>query len=382
MSHSAGCRLGVVFVLIGLPTVAKAAPDESSKQVDVLVHKYVHDDGPGMAVLVIKDGQVVHNKGYGLADLTKKTPITPDTNFDLASVSKQFTAMAIMVLHDQGKLSFEDDVRKYLPAMPVYDAKRPIRIRDLLTHTSGLPKDYPDEATTNEAVFKWFLKTKKPLAYPTGAKHVYSNLGYAILALVIEAASGKSYNAFIQAEIFRPLGMKRSVAFENPKANRHQHARGYELLPKIKAFKDGDTPDSVLKRTKLENFQAVKADSYAVGDGGIWSNLDDLAHWDEAVRNGKLVKAETWNEALTPPRLSNGKKVDYGFGWGLTLDDRHKVTEVWHEGGYGGFSTLNSIYFQDKLCVVILCNIDGFDFLSTIDDGLHDIYLRKKKAKK
>src|SRR5262245_49521752 len=178
----------VACALIGLSSLAWAAPDEQSKRVDSLVHKYVHDDGPGMAVLVIKDGKVVHKKGYGLADLAKKTPIAPTTNFDLASLSKQFTAMAIMILNDQGKLSLDDDVRKHLPAMPVYDSKRPIRIRDLLHHTSGLPVDYPDETTTNDAVFKWFLKTKKPLAYSTGTKHLYSNLGYAILALVVEAA--------------------------------------------------------------------------------------------------------------------------------------------------------------------------------------------------
>jgi CubicO group peptidase (beta-lactamase class C family) len=381
MSHSLCWWLCAAVALVGLPAPVWAAPDDPSKQVDALVRKYVHDDGPGMAVLVIKDGKVVHKKGHGLANLAKKVPIAPDTNFELASVTKQFTAMAIMVLNDQKKLSFDDDVRKHLPAFPVYDPKRPIRIRDLLTHMSGLPKDYPYDLPGSRDVFKWFLKAKKPLAYPTGTRHLYSNLGYVILALVVEAAGAKSYNTFLQKDVFQPLGMKRSVAFENPKVNRKQHALGYELLPRIKPFKEDDSPESVLKRTKAENFQVEKADCCIVGDGSIWSNIDDLAHWDEAVRNRRLVKPETWTKALTPPRLPNGKKVDYGFGWGLTTDRNQKAVAVWHEGGFGGFSTLNSVDFQKKLCVAILCNIDSFEYLSAIADGLRDIYLGKKKAK-
>lgn len=380
MSLSPCHCLCVALALLGLPAPAPAA-DDPSEQVDALVHKYVHDDGPGMAVLVINDGKVVHKKGYGLANLAKKTPIAPDTNFELASVTKQFTGMAIMVLNDKGKLSFDDDVRKHLPAIPVYDKKRPIRIRDLLNHTSGFPDNYDDDVPNTEAVFKWFLKAKQPLAYPTGTKQEYCNFGYVVLALVVEAASGKSYNTFLHEEVLKPLGMNRTVAFESPKVDRKQRAHGYELLPKVQPFKETDAPESVLKRTRAENFRDTKLKTCIVGDGGIWSTLDDLALWDEAVRAKKLVKAETWKEALTSVHLPNGKTVDYGFGWGLTVEDR-KVTEVWHEGGGGGFSTLNSIYLQDKLCVVILCNIDDFDYLSAIDSAIHEVYLGKKKNKK
>jgi CubicO group peptidase (beta-lactamase class C family) len=382
MSLSLCWWLCVAVVLVGLPAPGWAAPDDPSERVDALIRKYVRDDGPGMAVLVIKDGKVVCKKGYGLANLAKKIPIAPDTNFELASVSKQFTAMAIMILNDQKKLSFDDYVRKHLPALPAYDPKRRIRIRDLLTHMSGLPKDYPYDLAGSQDVFQWFLKAKKPLAYPTGTKHRYSNLGYVILALVVEAAGAKSYNTFLQEEVFEPLGMKRSVAFESPKVNRKRYALGYKLLPTIKQFKEDDPPESVRKRTKAENFQVEQADCCVVGDGSIWSNLDDLARWDEAVRNGQLVKAETWTEALTPPRRPNGKKVDYGFGWGLTTDRNRQVIEVWHEGGFGGFSALNRVDFREKLCVAILCNIDGFEYLSAIADGIRDIYLGKKKAKK
>src|SRR5205807_883381 len=131
--------------------------------------QYIHTNGPGLAVLVLKDGQVVHQKGYGLADLEKRVPITPETTFELASVSKQFTAAAIMLLHDQGKLSFEDDVRKFLPALPVYHPKRPIRIRDLLNHTSGLP-DYPFSLSSNLEILRW-LARQRQLEFPTGSRH-------------------------------------------------------------------------------------------------------------------------------------------------------------------------------------------------------------------
>jgi CubicO group peptidase (beta-lactamase class C family) len=378
-----GCGgLCAAIVLAGLCGPAGAAPDGPSRQVDALVRKYVRDDGPGMAVLVMKDGRVVHREGYGLADLAKKTPIVPGTNFDLASLSKQFTGIALMVLNDRERLAFDDDVRKHLPAMPRYDAKRPIRLRDLLTHTSGLPADYHEGSTTNEAVFKRFLEAKRPLAYPTGSRHAYSNLGYAILALVVEAAGGKPYPAFLREEVFEPLGMKQTVAFASSQVNLGPHALGYELLPQIKPFKEGDPPDSVRERTKPENFRVWRTGvSYVVGDGGIRSNLDDLALWYEAVRNGKLAKAETWREAMTATRLPGGQKVDYGFGWGLTLE-REKPIELWHGGGYGGFSALGSLSFEDRFGVLILCNIDGFEHLSAIADGIRGIYLGRKKAGK
>lgn len=370
--------LCVAVALLAFPAKARAEANDASRSVDALVHKYVHDDGPGMAVLVVKDGKVVHRKGYGLADLAKKTKIGPETNFELASLSKPITALAIMLLCDQGKLAFDDDVGKHLRGLPAFDPKRKILIRDLLTHMSGLRRDYPDIASTNKAVLAWLQTAKKPVTHPIGAEHHYSNVGYALLALIVERASGKSFNDFLHDEMFSRLKMTRTVAFESPKVSRKQHAVGYELKDKVKEFKEKDSAESVLKRTKASNFAAQKANSYVVGDGGIWSNLDDLVLWDEAVRNKKLARAETWKEALTMPRLASGKKVDYGFGWGLTTE-KGQVTEVWHEGAYGGFSTLNSVDFEARMCLVILSNIGGFEHLSKIEDGIRSIYLGKMK---
>jgi CubicO group peptidase (beta-lactamase class C family) len=330
-------------------------------------------------VLVLKDGKVVHKKGYGLADLEKEVPITPETTFELASMSKQFTATAIMVLHDQGKLSFDDDVRKFLPGLPVYDPKRPIRIRDLLNHTSGL-KDYPYNLATNAEVFKWLVNRKK-LKRPTGNKYDYCNSGYVTLALVVEAASKKSFHTFLRDEVFKPLGMKSSVAFESRKVLRKQPVLGYGRLEKLKDFKGKESAQVVFEMTKRDQVHRVDEETLVVGDGSIWSNLDDLARWDQAVRDGRIVKADTWKEAFTNLWLDNGKnpEEDYGFGWNLHFGPDGKLIQVEHGGSWTGFSTQNSIYLNDGLCIVLLCNIWHFN-LGKIEDGIHDIFVSKKKA--
>ena len=380
--------LGVCLqFLAGAACLGQVTPneDDRSQRVDAIVNQYIHPDGPGMAVMVIQKGKVLHHKGYGLANLKKKIPITPQTTFDLASVTKQFTATAIMLLHDREKLGFDDDVRKYLPELPVYDPQRPIRIRDLLWHTSGLP-DYMDfkkqpardeDFPTNEEVVQELAKHKR-LLFPTGSKCEYSNTGYVVLAVVVHRASGKSLGNFLHEKVFEPLEMKETVVFENRKVVRHHRAIGYDLTEGAAKFKEGDAPRAVFAKTRPSHFEEADAESVIVGDGGIWSNLDDLAKWDAAVREKKLLKAETWEQAFTKLHLDDGSKPDdYGFGWGLTFSSREKLTEVWHDGGGGGFETTIRRYLVPDLTTVILCNIGDFDF-DEIEQAIHDLYVPKK----
>jgi CubicO group peptidase (beta-lactamase class C family) len=375
------------------PPAEEAAPpgpgaDERSRRVDGIVNKYIHPNGPGMAVLVVQDGKVVHQKGYGLADLEKKTPITPRTTFELASVSKQFTATAVMLLHDRGRLRFDDDVRKYLPALPAYDPERPIRVRDLLNHTSGLadylsfkrtPARDPD-FPTNEEVFRQLVKRKR-LRFPTGSKYEYSNTGYVVLALLVERLGGKSFGTFLKEEVFEPLGMKDTVAFEGRRVVRRHRALGYEHVEAAPAFEEDDSPAAVRAKTRPGLFRVADSETVVVGDGSVWSNLEDLARWDAAVRGRKLLRQETWQRAFTNLRLDNGEESDedYGFGWGLHFGPRGKLLEVYHAGAWIGYATGIRRHLTRDLATVILCNIDDFD-LDPIEDAIHDLYLGKKKA--
>jgi CubicO group peptidase (beta-lactamase class C family) len=175
--------------------------------------------------------------------------------------------------------------------------------------------------------------------------------------------------------------MKETVVFENRNVVRHRRAVGYELAEGAPKFKEGDAPAAVFAKTRPSHFEEADAESVIVGDGGIWSNLDDLAKWDAAVREKKLLKAETWEQAFTPLHLDDGSKPDdYGFGWGLTLGSRGKLTEVWHDGGYGGFETTIRRYLVPDLTTVILCNMGDFEF-DEIEQAIHDLYVPKKSEK-
>jgi CubicO group peptidase (beta-lactamase class C family) len=337
-------------------SAAEPVPDLSGR-VDRLVQKHIKPDGPGAAVLVVYHGEVVHSKGYGLANLRKQSLVTPQTVFDLASVSKQFTAMAVLILHERGKLQLDDNVRKYLPELRPHKPGRPIRISDLLHHTSGLPEyvDLVDTAkATNEDVLK--VIARRPLAHPTGTKHDYCNTGYALAALVVERASGKPFPEFLGDEVFGPLQLQHTSVCAGPPRGPNR-AHGYSKSD------DG----------KLE---PAHGESPIYGDGSVFTTLEDMARWDSGLRTNKLVKAETLRLAWTPGRLDNGERFDYGFGWAIERTDGKLV--VWHNGEWGGFTSYICRHVDDDLTVVVLTNRDGHD-PAKIGDAIAELYLRRAK---
>lgn len=374
--HYRVCSVLGLLAVIAAGSSARAA--DRSKQVDDLVRQYVHDDGPGMAVVVVKHGKIEHKRGYGLADLDKNAKITPQTTFELASVSKQFTGMAVMVLHDQGKLAFDDDVRKFLPDVPVFDPKRPVRIRDMLHHTAGLPDYSYSSMRTNEQIYRW-LSGQNKLLFPTGSKFAYENTDYAMLALVVEKASGHSFHRFLHDEVFKKLGMANSVAFQNRKLRPERQAFGYGRLEKLQDFNGDESAKQIYEMTKRVNFHRVDEDTLIVGDGSVWSNLDDLALWGQAVLDRKLVKADTWKEALTNGVLDTGKAIrprgdGYGFGWWLERDGKGgEVTVLYHGGSWDGYSIFDTVYLRDKMYIAILSNIWHLG-LYPVKDAIYDIY--------
>lgn len=335
--------------------------------IDQLVEKSdITPDGPGIAILVQQPGRLLFKKGYGLANLKSRAPITSKTMFELASVSKSFTATAVLILHDRGQLSIDDDVRQYLPELPQYHENRPIRIRDLLHHVSGLP-DYMSFENVPARHETWwsdedyaaaFSKQRKehPLDFPTGAKYEYNNTNYMLLGLLIERVAQKPFGLFLRDEVFVPAGMQNSFVYESPRAAPKEHAPGciralgYEWRKKKQIWAEAWGAPPLREETLL-----------TVGDGGIWTNLEDMALWDLAVREGKLLKEATWKMALKPSKTRDGKTNEYGLGWTLYRDDSGGLNGYGHEGSWGGFRTSYYRYLAADRTTVVLSNRGTFD---------------------
>jgi CubicO group peptidase (beta-lactamase class C family) len=323
-------------------------------------------DGPGLAVLVRRPGRVILRRCAGLARLRDRAPITPRTTFELASVSKTFTATAVLMLHDRGKLSIHDDVRRYLPELPVYAKGRPIALANLLHHTSGLPDymDMDDPPTgpkgyrTNEDYVHEFARQRAryPLAFPTGQKYEYNNTNFMLLGLVVARAAKRTFGTFLRDEAFGPAGMAHSFVYESPAAAPRPPAAGcgpaigYEWRPKKGTWAETWGAPPVRAETEL-----------TVGDGAVWTNLEDMAHWDDAIREHKLVKPATMQMALTPSRTRDGRTNTYGLGWGLYPNDSGGLTGYGHDGAWGGFKTSYYRHLESSRTTVVLSNRGNFD---------------------
>jgi CubicO group peptidase (beta-lactamase class C family) len=323
-------------VLLSMLTLSACATGGGSmtKQVDALMRDY-EGDVPGASVLVVRNGEAVVRRAYGLADLEQRVATTPQTNYRLASVTKQFTAAAILLLAEDGRLRLDDRVRQWLPALPA--ATDPVTIRHLLTHTSGLI-DYEDvipEGTTVQlldADVLRLLETQSTTYFAPGSAYRYSNSGYALLALIVEKASGQTFPAFLRDRIFRPLGMHDTVA----------HIEGQSTVPH-RAF--GYTSDAgTWKRTDQSLTSAV------LGDGGIYSSIDDLAKWDAALYDDRLLSADSRRMAFTAATTTDAKDVGYGFGWRIT------GPTLWHSGETRGFRNVIVRNPEARLTVVVLTN--------------------------
>lgn len=331
--------LAVVFV--ALPIEA-ASNNVLTAYADQLFSRAYAAGEPGAAVLVMKDGQAVLRKGYGMASLELGVPIQPDMVFEIASITKEFTAAAILLLQDRGKLSVEDDVTKYLPDYPTHGQK--ITLRHLLTHTSGIPDftGMPEwwprmrEDMTIPQIMDLFKD--KPLEFNPGEKLGYSNSAYVLLAAVIEKASGKSYEDFVEQEILAPLGMKRS---------RNWHLG--EIVPGlVTGYDRGENGYQTALPISM---------TQSIGAGSLLSTVDDLALWGEALSNGKLLKKESLERMTTPWKLPSGQSVKGGYGIQIFEEDGKRILA--HGGGTPGFNTYLLSIPSERLQVVVLSNIFG-----------------------
>lgn len=342
------------LLLVCAVTVSIAAQNQDkAAQIDALMAEQNFDKKPGAAVLVIENGKTVYQKGFGAADLKTGRLIASDTAFDLASVTKQFTALAILQLAEKGKLSLNDSLRKFYPEFPPYADK--ITVRHLLNHTSGLP-DYIElflksgmlkengepggYEPTNDDVIKLIAEKKEP-RFAAGEKWEYSNSGYAMLAKIVEKAAGKSFPQYVGENIFKPLKMTQTVVYNEKKPKISNRALSFRKKGDVYANVDY-TPLNLI-----------------YGDGSINSTLEDLAKWNAALDTEKLIKAETLKQAFEPGKLNDGKPTNYGFGW--FVKNTPYGLETSHSGGWAGFRTFIARYPEKRLSVVVLSNSAEFN---------------------
>ena len=344
-------------------TIPPVTPlSDLSRYADGLFSAYTDSVEPGVAVMVIYRGAILHEAGYGLADLQHTAPIWPQSPFRLASLTKQFTAMGIMLLAEAHQLRYDDPITLYVPELSRIAG--PVTILDLLHHTAGLPASHEElrdlyqlDTPTNADVLA-ALNRRPDLLSPPGVKFNYSNVGYGLLATIIERVSGQSYADYLQDHIFDPLGMALTVVDENTHPVIPERAIGY--LPVTGGFtlNDHDTLDNI------------------VGSDGVYSTLEDLYLWDQALYTDQLVSKATLARAFSPSATTKGAAIPYGFGW--WLGTYQGAPFEYHSGAWLGFRTYIARYPQQQLTVILLSNRADFN-PDNYGKLLADKYLKRLK---
>jgi len=298
------------------------AQESKEKEIDKLMTYCYDNDLFNGTILVAEKGNIIYQKAFGYANFETMEKLVINSSFCLASVSKTFTSMAIMILKERNKLTYEDKLSDYLPEFPDYAQK--VTIRHLLTHTAGIanwtgfpefrarPGDFLDDITNRDVLN--FLFKQESLNFEPVEKYSYSNSGYLLLASIVEKASGEPFHIFMKKNIFGPLGMNNTLVFDESK-------------PEIRYKTIGHTPFG-----DKDDYNILTS-----GAGGIYSTVEDLYKWDRALYTEKLITQKTLQEAFTPALLNNGKRTRYGYGWVLRGRSSNKI--VMHDGGFNGFST-------------------------------------------
>ena len=349
---------GMLFLPLVLSVAISKGPKDKAAKMNELFRAYDRPNLPGASVIVIKDGKIMFKKAYGSANLEDKIPSTTSTNYRLASVTKQFTAMAIMILAEQKKLSYDNHLTDLFPGFPEYG--KAITVRHMLNHTSGLLayEDLIPPGTTTPLTDQdvlQYMKQQDRTDFSPGSQFRYSNTGYVLLGLIVEAASGKSFPEFLRQHIFAPLGMSHTVLYNRDDHTDSRRAYGYSL--------QGDsfirTDQSLTSSTR--------------GDGTVYSSVDDLYRWDQALYTTRLVSAETLKQAFTPA-VAVDETTGYGFGW--FVENKRGRRMIWHSGNTIGF-TLAIHRFPDQRFTVIVQSNRNDDRLPELVDKIEELYVFK-----
>lgn len=355
------------MVLVTLTAIVEERKEEKlcssiEAKIDKVFSNFVGPESPGAAVAVVKEGIVVFRKGYGSAQLEYNISITPSTVFHVASVSKQFTAMAITLLEAQGKLSVDDDIHKYLPDIPDFGKK--ITIRHLLHHTSGLRDQWEllvmsgwrmDDVITQDHILD-VVKRQKELNFTPGDRYMYSNTGYSLMAEIVSRVSGETFVDWVKENIFEPLGM----------SSTHFHI-DHEQIVKNRAYSYARDKEKGLKRRVL---------NYAnVGATSLFTTVEDMANWMRNFDENRIGSKEIIDRLVTQGVLNNGKKISYARG--LDIGTYKGLKTIGHSGGDAGFRS-HMLYFpEEKFGLVVLSNLASSQPFQLCQQ-VTDIYLAKK----
>ncbi|NIM16937.1 MAG: serine hydrolase [Candidatus Aminicenantes bacterium] len=360
-----GVYMGAVVLTALLLTLipSYSFAGETNEQVDKLLEPWTKPGSPGCALAVVKDGKIIYKNGYGEANLEHGAAITPETVFYIGSVSKQFVAFSIALLEAQGKLSFDDSIRKYVPELPGYcDA---VTIRHLIHHTGGI-RGYlsllwlagldEDFYHSGEDVIKNLLVRQKSLNFKPGEKYQYSNSGYLLLGEIVHRVSGMSFREFAQKNILDPLGMK----------NSHFHDDFSEII-KNRAM-------SYFQHPKRKNeYTAFISKFDLVGSGGLYTTVEDLFLWDQNFYHGKVGGKQVIETVLTRGKLNDNSEQVYAFG--LVHGQYKGLKTVSHGGALGGYRAMLLRFPEQRFSVICLSNFGGFN-VAKIGYQVADIYLQ------
>ena len=324
------------------PQTALIAPQIDS----LLTHKTTHQQFSG-SVLIAQSGQVLLSKGYGMADWDHRVPNTPHTRFYLGSTTKQFTAMAILILQQRGKLHVRDRLCVYLAYCPA--AWQPVTIHELLTHTSGIPQ-LDDSQLSNNSPEAWIASYNGvPLAFTPGSRYNYCSVCYQILGYVVERASGEPYSVFLQQSIIDPLQM-RSTGFDPNYLSLPNHSVGYASW-RVKAVTLG--------------WSLAPQWSFLFGSGLLYTTVEDMYRWDQALYTNALVSQQTLAEAFTPyVAASQYTGSGYGYGWFIAKAPAPGHRLIWHDGRIDGFRTYIGRHPDDHVTIIFLSNLATLDELA------------------
>ena len=354
----------VMFVLACLWLVFQVAIGQDArevslnKQIDSLVSGQIRSNEPGMAILVARKGKIVYEKAFGNANLELAVPLTTDMVFQIGSITKQFTAVAIMQLAEMGRLSLKDSIQQYLKDYPYKGHS--ITIEHLLTHTSGI-RDFQTIDHQGQNVLRWDVTPQQlidhvrntTLEFEPGSAYKYTNSGYLLLGRIIEVASGQSYHQYLMQNVIRKAGLKHTF-FANRDTLVPNRAQSYSI-----------------DKGYLENADYISY-SYGFGSGDLLSTVGDLFLWNTALRNGQVITKENLEKAQTPYKLTNGTTIAYGFGW--FVDQFNGVKRIHHEGQIGGFVSEEKYFPADDVFVATLANIKSPEAITDFSNNRFQLY--------
>ncbi|HTS34622.1 MAG TPA: serine hydrolase domain-containing protein [Candidatus Solibacter sp.] len=359
-------RTLTIIILLLTPSLSSST-NVAPQKIDEVFAAYSQHT-PGCSVGVIRDGNFIFRKSYGEASLELSVPLTTDSIFYMASVSKQFTAASIVLAAEQGSLSLDDNVRKYIPELPDYS--RPITLRQMLHHTSGL-RDFlaltylsgrDTSALSSAQSVLQLITRQKGLNNPPGEEFVYSNSNYFLLGVVIKRATGKSLAEFARANIFEPLGMAHTFFYDD----------NTTVIPYRAAAYDAGKDDPGKERQFLVDWSTLYD---IVGGGGLMSSVNDLILWDRNFYSNKLGKGKLVRELETPGMLNNGHRINYGLG--LWLGEYRGLRTVEHSGGTFGYRTELLRFPEQRFSVITLCNVENAD-VEGLARKVSDLYLEEQ----